>query len=47
LMPERKRREAIVNMEAEMHKAAEQLDFEKAIALRNQLRALQIHTVKK
>ncbi|MBI5226187.1 excinuclease ABC subunit UvrB [Candidatus Micrarchaeota archaeon] len=40
-MPEHKRREAIVNMEIEMHKAAEQLDFEKAIALRNQLRQLQ------
>ena len=41
LMPEHKRRETIVNMEIEMHKAAEQLDFEKAIALRNQLRQLQ------
>ncbi|MBI2445397.1 excinuclease ABC subunit UvrB [Candidatus Micrarchaeota archaeon] len=40
-IPKKQLREKIVNTEAEMHKAAEQLDFEKAISLRNQLRALQ------
>jgi len=47
-LPQKAIREKIVNIEAEMHKAAEQLDFEKAIALRNQLRAMQKqHELKK
>lgn len=40
-IPQSRRREAIVNLEAEMRNAAERLDFEKAIQLRNQLRTLQ------
>ncbi len=47
VLPQKAIREKIVNMEAEMHKAAEQLDFEKAISLRNQLRQMQKAAVKK